>query len=112
MDVGCVVQNVGTVVAVAEAVLEGKPLYERVTTVTGTPIARPGNWRFRIGTPFEKALELAGGTNTATAKIIAGAINTHLETDWEPAAFVTGFSPVPDGLKRICKRLEFRVHSS
>jgi len=72
MDVGCVVQNVGTVAAIAEAVLEGKPLYERVTTVTGTPVANPGNWRLRVGTSLEEALKLAGGVKSDPAKMISG----------------------------------------
>ncbi len=72
MDVGAVVQNVGTAAAVCEAVCEGKPLYERVTTVTGTPVVNPGNWRFRVGTPIQKALELAGGVKEDPAKLISG----------------------------------------
>lgn len=72
MDVGAVVQNVGTCVAVAEAVLEGKPLYERITTITGTPVAAPGNWKLRVGTPIRKALELAGGVKEDPAKLISG----------------------------------------
>jgi electron transport complex protein RnfC len=72
MDVGCVVQNVGTAVAVLEAVKEGKPLIERVTTVTGEPVVNPGNWKFRIGTPVRKALELAGGVKYPPAKVILG----------------------------------------
>jgi electron transport complex protein RnfC len=71
-DVRCVVQNIGTIFAIAEAVLEGKPLYERVTTVTGSPIAHPGNWRFRIGTPYAEAIKLAGGTTGPVAKLISG----------------------------------------
>lgn len=72
MDVGVVVQNVATCAAVADAVLEGKPLYERVTTVTGTPVAHPGNWVFRVGTPLEDALACAGGTDGPTGKLILG----------------------------------------
>jgi len=72
MDVGCVVQNVGTAAAVGDAVLEGKPLYERVTTITGTPAARPGNWRFRVGTLLRDALAVAGGVKSDPAKIIFG----------------------------------------
>jgi electron transport complex protein RnfC len=72
MDVGCVVQNVGTAAAIAEAVQEGKPLYERITTVTGTPVVKPGNWRFRVGTPVRKALELAGGVKSDPGKLILG----------------------------------------
>lgn len=72
MDVGCVVQNVGTAVAVKEAVLEGKPLIERVTTVTGSPLVSPGNWRFKLGTPISKALELAEGIKEQPGKVILG----------------------------------------
>jgi len=72
MDVGCVVQNVGTMAAVAEAVLEGKPLYERVTSITGTPVVNPGNWRLRIGTRLGDALAMAGGVNCDPAKILLG----------------------------------------
>ncbi len=72
MDVGCVVQNAGTCAAVREAVLEGHPLIERYTTVTGTPLVRPATWCFRIGTPVSKAIELAGGVKEQPAKVILG----------------------------------------
>jgi len=72
MDVGCVVQNVGTAFAVKEAVVDGKPLFERITTVTGTPVVNPGNWRLRIGTPISKVLELAGGVKLQPGKVILG----------------------------------------
>jgi len=72
MDVGCVVQNVGTASAICEAVCEGKPLYERVTTVTGSPLVAPGNWRFRVGTPYAEAIKLAGGVKVDPVKIISG----------------------------------------
>lgn len=72
MDVKCVVQNVGTAAAIGEAVTLGKPLYERVTTVTGTPIVNPGNWRLKTGTLYKDAVRLAGGVNQDPAKIISG----------------------------------------
>jgi electron transport complex protein RnfC len=72
MDVKCVVQNVASSVAVAEAVTKGRPLIERITTVTGKPVVTPGNWRFRIGTPIAKALELAGGISEQPAKLLLG----------------------------------------
>ncbi len=72
MDVGCVVQNVGTCAAIRDAVVEGHPLIERCTTVTGTPVKHPGNWRFRIGTPVAEALKLAGGIVAPVAKLILG----------------------------------------
>jgi electron transport complex protein RnfC len=72
MDVQCVVQNVASAVAIAEAVVKGRPSIERVTTVTGKPVVHPGNWRFRIGTPVSKALELAGGISEQPAKLLLG----------------------------------------
>lgn len=72
MDVGCVVQNVATAAAVKDAVCEGVPLVERITTITGYPVKNPGNWLLKIGTPISKALELAGGVTENPAKIILG----------------------------------------
>ncbi len=72
MDVGCVVQNVGTAAAVYDAVVERKPLIERITTVTGKPVCKPGNWKLRIGTSLSKVLELVGGINEQPAKLILG----------------------------------------
>ena len=72
MDVGCVVQNVASAVAVADAVVKGRPSIERITTVTGEPLVNPGNWRFRLGTPVSKAIELAGGVKYQPAKLLLG----------------------------------------
>ncbi|MBO4647711.1 MAG: electron transport complex subunit RsxC [Lentisphaeria bacterium] len=72
MDVGCVVQNVGTLAAISDAVILGRPLIERVVTVTGSPVVKPGNFRFRLGTPVRKALELAGGIRKEVRKLILG----------------------------------------
>jgi electron transport complex protein RnfC len=73
IDVGCVVQNVGTALAVYEAVQKNKPLIERVVTVTGRSIAAPSNFRARIGTPVSALIEAAGGVQSEGAlKIIGG----------------------------------------
>lgn len=72
IEVGCVVQNVGTAYAVYEAVQKNKPLIERVVTVTGTAVANPSNFMVRIGTPVSALLEAAGGTPENTGKIING----------------------------------------
>jgi len=56
LDVGLVCQNVGTAVAVADAVLKGQPLIERLVTVTGSAIKNPGNWVVRLGTPIQHLL--------------------------------------------------------
>lgn len=72
MDVGCLVQNVGTALAIKEAVLDGKPLIERVITVTGEPIETPQNLRVRIGTSFADVIESCGGFTEEPGKIIMG----------------------------------------
>lgn len=73
MDVGAVVSNVSTARAIAEVILEGKPLYERVTTVTGNGIRNPKNLLVKIGTPFKDLIEECGGFNeNSPGKIISG----------------------------------------
>jgi electron transport complex protein RnfC len=72
MDARCVVQNVGTAAAVRDAVVEGKSLIERITTVTGEPVVNPGNWFVRIGTPIQELIKLAGGVSRAPGKVILG----------------------------------------
>jgi electron transport complex protein RnfC len=72
MDVRCVVNNVATCAAVADAINNGKTLYERVTTITGSPVTRPGNWLLRVGTSVEEALKLAGGVKKDPGKLLLG----------------------------------------
>lgn len=72
IEVGAVVQNVATVYAVYEAVQKNKPLIERIVTVTGKSVAKPGNFRVRFGTPLNDILAMAGGIPENTGKIIAG----------------------------------------
>jgi electron transport complex protein RnfC len=72
VDVGVVVQNVGTAIAVYEAVVKGKPLIERVVTVTGDGVNNPGNFLVRIGTSFESLIESAGGFKGEPEKILMG----------------------------------------
>ncbi len=72
IDVGCVVQNVGTVFAIYEAVQKNKPLIERVVTVTGKSVTNPGNYWVRIGSPVSGLIEKAGGVPENTGKIISG----------------------------------------
>lgn len=71
-DVGCVVNNVDTVVSVYRAVAEGRPLMERIVTVTGDAVANPRNFRVRIGTNYRELLEEAGGFKEDPEKIICG----------------------------------------
>ena len=72
VDVGVVVQNVGTALAVYEAVQKNKPLMERVVTVTGRSVKNPGNFQVRIGTPVTALIEAAGGLPDDTGKVING----------------------------------------
>jgi electron transport complex protein RnfC len=72
IDVGAVVHNAGTAFAVYEAVQKNKPLFERVVTVTGKHLTKPGNYGVRIGTPLSKLIEAAGGLPEDTGKIING----------------------------------------
>jgi len=72
LDIGAVVSNVGTVHAIYEAVALGKPLVERIVTVTGTALRSPGNFKVRIGTPVGNLLEECGGFSAPPGKIVAG----------------------------------------
>ncbi len=72
LDVGTVVQNVGTAFAVYEAVQKNKPLIERVVTVTGKNVKQPHNFLVRVGTPVNQLIEAAGGIPENTGKIING----------------------------------------
>jgi electron transport complex protein RnfC len=72
IDVGAIVHNVGTVYAVYEAIQKNKPLVERVVTVTGLSLAKPSNFRVRIGTPVQDLIDAAGGLPEDTGKIVNG----------------------------------------
>jgi len=72
LEVGCVVNNVGTALAVYEAVQKNKPLFERVVTVTGKSVKKPSNFLARIGTPIKELIEAAQGLPDDTGKIING----------------------------------------
>jgi electron transport complex protein RnfC len=72
MDVGVVVQNVATLAAVADAVIEGQPLVERVCTVTGPGVTTPKNLRLRVGTPLSHLVAVCGGVRGEVGKIILG----------------------------------------
>ncbi len=72
IEVGCVVNNVGTAFAVYEAVQKNKPLIERVVTVTGKTVKEPSNFLVRIGTPLNELIEKSGGDKEATGKVVSG----------------------------------------
>jgi electron transport complex protein RnfC len=66
------VQNVGTALAVYEAVQKNKPLIDRVVTVTGKSLTRPANYLVRVGTPIRTLIERSGGLPEDTGKVIGG----------------------------------------
>lgn len=71
-DAGCIVDNVDTIVAIWHAVTEGKPLMERIVTVTGDAIAKPRNFKVIIGTNYHELIEEAGGFKEDPVKIVSG----------------------------------------
>ena len=72
MDIGVVVQNVGTCAAISDAVRLGRPLIERVATVTGDAVVEPKNLRIRVGTSLAHMVAFAGGSKGEVGKIIMG----------------------------------------
>ena len=72
VNVGAIVQNVGTAFAVYQAVMKHKPLFERYTTVTGKRLANPGNYLVRMGTPMQMLIDLCGGMPEGDNKLLAG----------------------------------------
>lgn len=72
VNVGAIVQNVGTAFAVYQAVMKRKPLFERYTTVTGKRLASPGNFLVRMGTPMKDLIDACGGMPEGDNKLLAG----------------------------------------
>ena len=72
VNVGAIVQNVGTAFAVYQAVMKNKPLFERYTTVTGKKLSKPGNYLVRMGTPMRYLIEICGGMPDDDNKLLAG----------------------------------------
>lgn len=71
-DAGCVVNNVDTMVAVYRAVIEGRPLTERIVTLTGDAMKNPCNYRVRIGMSYQELLDVAGGFRVQPEKVVCG----------------------------------------
>lgn len=71
-DAGCVVDNVETLIAIHHAVVSGKPVMERVVTVSGDGVNEPGNFRVLIGTNQREIVDAAGGLKGQPEKIISG----------------------------------------
>lgn len=71
-EAGCIIDNVGTVAAVYDAVCFGKPCIERVITVSGDGICHPGNYLVKTGTYYDEIISAAGGLKDKCSKIICG----------------------------------------
>jgi electron transport complex protein RnfC len=101
MDVGVVVQNVGTMFAIYEAVKLGRPLVERIVTVTGESITSPKNFKAPIGTNVAELIAACGGIKGKVAKIISGgpmmgfAMHT---TDLPVIKGTSGIVALPEGI--------------
>ncbi len=72
IEVGCVVNNVGTAFAVYEAVQKNKPLIERVVSVTGKTLAKPSNLMVRVGTQISELIDKTGGLPEGAGKVVGG----------------------------------------
>jgi H+/Na+-translocating ferredoxin:NAD+ oxidoreductase subunit C len=93
-EVGCLVQNVGTAIALYEAAAWGKPLYERVITVSGPGIKEPGNLLVKIGTPMSALIDACGGFQGEPSKVIMGGPMTGWAQPDTTAPVVKGTSGV------------------
>ena len=72
IDVGCLIHNVDTVIAIHRAIIRGRPLMRKVVTLTGGAIKNPGNYKARLGTKISDLVDLAGGFKTNPAKVVVG----------------------------------------
>jgi len=94
MDVGCVVQNTSTAIAVRDALRFNRSLYERVLTVTGPGVREPKNLRVRIGTPVRNLIESCGGYATEVGKLILGGPMMGIAVSSDEVPVVKGTSGV------------------
>jgi len=85
-DIGLLVQNVGTAVAVHKAIVLGEPLLSRIVTITGEGVNQPQNMDVLIGTPMSELIEQAGGYHADASKLIMGGpmMGFSLQTDHLP----------------------------
>jgi electron transport complex protein RnfC len=71
-DVGCIVNNVDTVISIYNAVAKTTPLIRRIITVTGDAVTKPQNYSVRTGTSYTELIEASGGFKTEPEKVISG----------------------------------------
>lgn len=111
LDVGVIVNNVGTAKAVREAIEDNMPLIRRVTTVSGTAIGNPGNYIVRIGTLFKDLIEQAGGYSQEDYRLIGGGPMTGKAMFTDEVPVIKGTSAIlalkttsRDRIERKCVR--------
>lgn len=105
LDIGCVVANTGTVHAIFDAVVNQRPVIDRIVTVSGGAISKPANLKVRIGTPIGELINECGGFSKVPAKIVSGG----------PMMGQTLFdldTPVTKGTSGILALTEREVHSA
>ncbi|HSH36393.1 electron transport complex subunit RsxC [Schnuerera sp.] len=108
-EIGCIVRNVGTTVAVYEAVVYGKPLIERIVTVSGPNVPNPGNFMIRMGTSVGHVLEHCGVTDYNNSTVILGGPMTGRAQDSMKAPVVknsTGVLLLPTEIVRASEPYE------
>jgi electron transport complex protein RnfC len=93
-EVGALVQNIGTTVALYEAAATGKPVIERVITVTGPGLKEPKNLLVKVGTPIDKLIEHCGGFTATPGKVIMGGPMTGFAQQDLSAVVVKGTSGI------------------
>ncbi|CDH04561.1 putative NADH dehydrogenase subunit/ oxidoreductase [Xenorhabdus bovienii str. oregonense] len=71
-DIGVLMQNIGTVMAIKRAIIDGEPLIERIVTLTGEAVTAPGNFWARMGTPVQFLLQQAGFKAKSEQMVIMG----------------------------------------
>ena len=72
MDVGCIVQNIDTIIALHRAFYRGRPLMRKIVTVAGGAVKKPGNYKVRLGMLYKDMIEAIGGLNSTPYKIVMG----------------------------------------
>ncbi|MBW2261414.1 MAG: electron transport complex subunit RsxC [Deltaproteobacteria bacterium] len=107
MDVSALVHNVGTAASMVRAACEGRPLVERIVTVTGDAVKEPDNLSVRIGTPVRELIEACGGyVDDGPAKLIAGGPMMGFAQHTDEVPVIKGTSGILVLSKRLVRRVE------
>ncbi len=71
-DIGCIVNNLDTVIAIQRAIIRNRPLMRKVVTLSGDCFVKPGNYKVRLGMSLTELIEATGGLKEQPAKVICG----------------------------------------